>query len=98
MELLEDDIIRYRLEKSSPKKTEEFVYEFNYKDINAKLLAVEIKGNKIFVNFVTNAKAKLINYYVNAEVKPYVYTFKVQFKDYEIARNFAQAMREVIEE
>jgi len=96
LELLDDDIIKYKLEKSSPKKTVESIYEFNYNDIDANQLVLEIKGKKIFVNFVTNAKAKLINHYENAEVKPYVYSFKIQFEDYEIARNFVKAMVDVI--
>ena len=96
LELLEDDIIKYRLEKSSPKKTVEIIYEFNYNDIDTKQLNLEIKGKNIFVNFNTKAKAKLINHYENAEVKPYVYSFKIRFEDYEIAQNFVQAMTDVI--
>ena len=42
-------------------------------------------------------KAKVINFYENAEVKPYISSFKIQFGDYEIAKNFVQAMIEVID-
>jgi len=97
IEPLEDNIIKYRLEKSSTKKTDEIIYEFNLSDINPKLLNLEIKGNKIYVNFITNGKTKVINYYENAEVKPYISGFKIQFSDYEIAHNFVQAMIDVIE-
>ena len=97
LELLDDNIIKYKLEKSSPKKTDEIIYEFNLSDIDSKQLKLEIKGNKIFVNFNTMGKAKVINFYENAEVKPYISSFKIQFGDYEIAHNFVQAMIEVID-
>ncbi len=47
---------------------------------------------------MTLGKAKVINYYENAEVKPYINSFKIQFGDYEVAHNFVQAMIEIIDE
>ncbi|MCK5775730.1 MAG: hypothetical protein KAH25_06130, partial [Bacteroidales bacterium] len=97
LELLDDNILKYKLVKTSSKKTDEIIYEFNVSDIDSNQLKLEIKGNKIFVNFSTMGKAKVINFYENAEVKPYISSFKIQFGDYEIAHNFVQAMIEIID-
>lgn len=75
----------------------EEVYEFNLADINPMTVNFEIKGKWLFIGMESNFKNKIIKFYKDGKIQPYVYKLDLAVADIETSRNVISALKKGIE-
>lgn len=71
----------------------EEVYEFNLSDISSASVDFDVKGKWIYVGMESNFKNKIIKYYKNGKIQPYVNRIDVAVTDIETARGIISALK-----
>jgi len=71
----------------------EEVYEFNLSDISSASVDFDVKGKWIYVGMESNFKNKIIKYYKNGKIQPYVNRIDVAVTDIETARGIISAQK-----
>lgn len=66
-----DQNLNLKITTISSKKSLEELYDFSLKDINSSSVKMKTSGKNVFVQFKTNYQEKIIQYYVNGEIKNY---------------------------
>ncbi len=75
----------------------EEIYEFNFADISPSSVTYGLEGKVLLVGFESNFKNKIINYYKDGKIQPYVYKVEFAMPEAETARNVMNALKKGIE-
>ncbi|MEP2024723.1 MAG: hypothetical protein ABJH98_11915 [Reichenbachiella sp.] len=92
-----DCLAEYAVTEISESKSDKMQYNFNWIDINDKVIDYDISGSKMFIELITNKKQKLMKVIENGEVDPYDESFKLYCEDAENARRLQYAIKKSIE-
>ncbi len=80
-----------RVETDSKGSSTEYVYEFILTDIDPSNSGIVVSSGKLYVNFITRGKQKLIKTYKNGEVGNFIYDFDLVVDDVLVAKNMLGA-------
>ncbi len=92
-----DCLAEYVITEISESKSEKKQHNFNWIDINDKVIDYDISGSKMYIELITNKKQKLMKVIENGEVDPYDESFKLYCEDAENARRLQYAIKKSIE-
>ncbi|UXX79686.1 hypothetical protein N7E81_00990 [Reichenbachiella carrageenanivorans] len=92
-----DCLAEYVITEISESKSEKTQYNFNWIDINDKVIDYKISGSKMYIELITNKKQKLIKVLEDGELEPYDETFKLYCEDAENARRLQYTIKQTIE-
>ncbi|MDW3211317.1 MAG: hypothetical protein R8N23_15685 [Reichenbachiella sp.] len=92
-----DCLAEYVITEISESKSEKKQHNFNWIDINDKVIDYDISGSKMYIELITNKKQKLMKVIENGEVDPYDESFKLYCEDAENARQLQYAIKKSIE-
>lgn len=93
-----DCLAEYVITEISENKSEKAQYNFNWIDINDKVIDYEISGSKMYIELITNKKQKLMKVLEDGELEPYDESFKLYCEDAENARRLQYAIKQTIEQ
>lgn len=99
LEVVEGDGNKFKLTiiEVNPKgASPEQVYEFNLSDINPLSVAVDVRGKWMYVVLETDFKGKIIKYYKDGKIQPYVNTLQLAVNDVDVARNLVTAVTRAV--
>jgi hypothetical protein len=85
-----------RTEVNSKGSGVEEVYEFNLADINPLSVEAEVKGKWLYVSMETDFKGKIIKYYKNGKIQPYISRIDFAINDIDNSRNLMSALKKSI--
>lgn len=92
-----DCLAEYVITEISESKSEKKQHNFNWIDINDKVIDYDISGSKMYIELITNKKQKLMKVIENGEVDPYDESFKLYCEDAENARRLQYAIKKSVE-
>lgn len=92
-----DCLAEYVITEITESKSEKKQHNFNWIDINDKVIDYDISGSKMYIELITNKKQKLMKVIENGEVDPYDESFKLYCEDAENARRLQYAIKKSIE-
>lgn len=92
-----DCLAEYVITEISESKSEKKQHNFNWIDINDKVIDYDISGYKMYIELITNKKQKLMKVHDNGELQPYDESFKLYCEDAENARRLKYAIKKTIE-
>lgn len=92
-----DCLAEYVITQISESKSEKKQHNFNWIDINDKVIDYDISGSKMYIPLITNKKQKLMKVFDNGEQEPYDESFKLYCEDAENARRLQYAIKKSIE-
>lgn len=75
----------------------EEIYEFNLSDISPTSVTYGMEGKTLLVEFESNFKNKIFNYYKDGKIQPYVFKIDLAMPEAETARNVINALRSSVE-
>jgi hypothetical protein len=85
-----------RIEVNAKGSGAEEIYEFNFSDISPLTVEVEVKGKWLYVSIETDFKGKIIKYYKDGKIMPYVAKIDFVLNDVDTARNMVSALQKVV--
>lgn len=91
-----DCLAEYVITEISESKSDKKQHNFNWIDINDKVIDYDISGSKMYIDLITNKKQKLMKVIENGEVDPYDESFKLYCEDAENARRLLYAIKESV--
>lgn len=92
-----DCLAEYVITEISESKSEKKQHNFNWIDINDKVIDYDISGSKMYIELITNKKQKLMKVLEDGELEPYDESFKLYCEDAENARRLQYAIKKSIE-